>query len=482
MKLVAVIAAALATLLLSACGGSAEARPGNPAAVIPADAIAYLELNLGQLEAPPAALGALPGYRPLLAGLDRRFAAITGEPGPLDRGGAAHSSGYAAIALIPTGGTQAQLMIVVTARNQAAARRFLRRSAAPAARLLGPYLVIGDPSAVGSAARVSAGDAPSLARSSPYLKANAGSPSDPLLRAYVPAVGVATVLAGRSGMLGELGELLHEPGLSGAATTLSAGASSIDVWVRTLGASAAAAPGAAPPLGAVPDDVDFVIGVRDLRAAAPLLLAAVVRLGFKPNLEGALLRRIGKALAPQRAALDQVLAMFGDGAVAAITDSGGLLVVGRVAQAGPARVALAEIEGPLSELFPGTPIVSTRTLDGVTVSTLQVGPTQTLAFAVFDHLVAATTSPATLTAMIERRAPLLGSAAWVSAFNGTGSGAGPILFGNLSRLLTLAVQTGALQGPNFLGPLTPDLARIRLLGFRSGLGPNTTAELHLIIP
>jgi len=482
MKPAAVIAAVLAALLLAACGGSSAAPAGNPASVVPADAIAYLEFNLGQLEAPPAALRGLPGYHAFLSSLDARFAAITGEPGPLARGGPAHSSGNAAIALIPTGGTQAQLMIVVTVTNRPAARRFLRRSSAPAARLLGSYLVIGDPAAVSSAASVFAGHAPSLASSSVYLKANAGSPGDPLLRAYVPLIGVQTLLAGHSGMLGELGALLDEPGLADAATALTVDGGGLNAWVRTLGSSAAATPGvassAAPLLAALPAGVDLAVGVANLRAAAPGLLAAAVRVGFKTNLE-ALLRRIGKALAPQRTALDQVLGMFDDGAVAAITAGGGLLVVGRVTQVGPARVALAEIEGPLSELFPGTPLVSTRTVDGVTVSMLQLGPTQTLAYAVFDHLVAVTTSPATLTAMITRRAPLSGSAAWLSAFSGTGSGAGPILFGNLSRLLTLAVQTGALQGPNFLGPLTPALARIQALGFRSGVGPNTTAELHL---
>jgi len=479
MKFAVVIAAALATLLLSACGGSAGAAPGNPASVIPADAIAYLELNLGQLEAPPRALGALPGYRSLLTGLDGRFAAITGEPGPLARGGLAHSSGNAAIALIPTGGTQAQLMIVVTVTDQAAARDFLRRSAAPAARLLGSYLVIGDPSAVSSAARVSAGAAPSLASSSPYLKANAGSPGDPLLRAYMPAVGVQTVLAGRSGMLGELGVLLHEPGLTDAASAVTTDGSGINAWVRTLGSSGPA-PSANPPISALPGDVSLAVGVQDLPATAPGLLAAVVRIGFKSDL-APLLRRVGKALALQRAALGQVEGLFDNGAVAAVTSSGGLLVVGRVAQVSSARLALAEIEGPLSQLFPGTQLVTTRTIDGVTVSTLQLGPTQTLAYAVFRHLVAVTTSPAALTAMIKRTAPLSASGAWANAFQDTGNDGGPILFGNLSRLLTLAVQSGALQGPNFLGPLTPDLARIQVFGFRSGVGPNTTAELHLKI-
>jgi hypothetical protein len=483
MKFRAVIAAALMAVLLCACGGSAPTPAGNPALVVPADALGYVELDLGELESPPATLRRLPGYGALLSSLDARFGAITGEAGPLARASLAHSTGNAALALLPTGGTRAQLLIVVTVARRSLAEGFLRRSDAPAARLLGSYLVVGEPAAVRAAAAVWAGSQSSLASSSQYIATSAGGPTVALLHAYAPALGVQALFAGHRGWFGELAALLLQPGLGAADTAVTVEDGEIDAWLRRVGVgeSSSIAAQSATPLGALPSGVLLALSAGDLPQAAPGLISVATRLGFRTDLAG-VLRRLGPALAPERAAVAQVLAMFSHGAAVAVTDDGGLLLVGQVSQSVAARLALADVEGPLSQLLPGATQVSTRTISGVPMSSIQLGSTETLAYAVFRHLVAITTTPAALIAMIQRRAPLLGSTAYKTAFATAGSGRGPILFADLSRLLALAVQTGSLKGPSFLGPLTPDFARIRLLGFRSGVGPNTTAELHLTIP
>jgi hypothetical protein len=480
MRFGAMIAAAAVAVVLCGCGGSATPPAGNPAMVVPSDALGYVELDLGQLESPPPTLRRMPGYGGLLSSLDARFAAITGLPGPLQRGSLAHSTGNAALALLPTGGTRAQLLIVVTV-GRAGGQRFLGESDAPATKLLGSYLVIGEPAAVSAAAAVWTGKQSSLASSAQYQNASAGGPTVALLHAYAPGLGVQALFAGQRGWFGELAALLQQPGLSTADTAVTVDGG-IRAWVRLVGGeSGSIEAGAEPPFAALPADVVLALRAGDLPAAAPGLISAASRLGFSTDL-GGLLRRLGRALTPERSAVTQILRLFSHGAAVAITDEGGLLIVGRVNRAAAARLALAQVEGPLSQLLPGAPQVSTRSISGVQVSEIELGPTQTLAYSVFRHLVVVTTTPSALIAMIKRRAPLLGSAAYNDALAGTGSGSGPILFVELSRLLALAVQTGSLKGPSFLGPLTPDLARIRSLGFRSGVGPNTTAELHLTIP
>ena len=237
---------AIAVLLLSGGGsssGGGEAR-GGPAAVIPADALAYVDLDIDRKD--PAVTRALevaqrlPDLSLLAAAASSRLGSILGTGRSVDFSTdiSPWLGGRAALALLNTATSTAGALIVVGVSDQARARSFLRSAGTTAhgsyrghallaasngdeLAFAGDELLIGQDAAVHAAIDVAAGAGPSLVASAVYRRAVAGQGGGSVLDAYASAAGVRRVLADQSGILGATGGLLSQPALQGVAITLT---------------------------------------------------------------------------------------------------------------------------------------------------------------------------------------------------------------------------------------------------------------------
>jgi hypothetical protein len=323
----------------------------------------------------------------------------------------------------------------------------------------------------------------SLASVPAYRHEAALQPRRQVLSAYLPAIGVASILSGRSGPLGALGELLGRPGVRAVSATLAPAAHGFTAWIGT--ATHRGVTGKSPPVlsaSELPGNLALAVMLGDLRQAAPQLIAAAGWLGAGHQLAG-LLVRAATALQSQGVSLTGVLSLFARGAAVGVGDDGGLRVVGRTADPARARLTLARVAGPLAALFPNSagqvPLLSTTSYHGVPVSSLQLGPGLALDYAVFRGLVAISTSGAVLRSMIAGGRPLSASAGYQEVVGDDDSAASALVFANFSRLVAIAADAGLLKGAGF-GPLTPDLAQIRAIGIReSRHDTDTTAELQV---
>ncbi len=201
------------------------AEAGAPAAVIPADALAYVDIDIDRKD--PSVTQALevarrlPDFPLLGAAAAGRLGALlgAGRSVTLSTDVAPWLGGRAALALLNTTTSTAGALIVVAVADQGRARSYLRSVgatvrgndrghalfAAPNGDELafaGGDLLIGQDAAVRAAIDVAARATPSLAASATYRRAVAGQRGGSVLDAYASAAGVRRVLADQSGILG----------------------------------------------------------------------------------------------------------------------------------------------------------------------------------------------------------------------------------------------------------------------------------------
>ncbi len=520
-------ALAVAAALVLILSGSGEAPPATGAAeIVPADALAYV--NLSTDPGRPAvgrarALAARFPDWPLLAGAARsRLDSIVGGSSSTDfaRDIRPWLGDEASLALVRAPDGSAQALVVLDVSKPTVARSFVTGAGAVPAgaygsvRLLaypsgtelafvGHYLVAGPGAGVRAAIDAARGRARSLAHDPSYARAAASEPPDRVLDAYLPAAGVRRLLVPRTGVAGALGLLLDRPSLQGAAISMSAVSGGARVLVHSvLGAGSsrtnASRPNASgagssftPTLQSVlPSGSTLMVDVAGLGRAAPALLGAAATAGIGANI-APLLGRLGSALTSEGVNVHNVVSLFSGETAVAISPgpTPALLIVARLRNEGAARSELASLEGPVSSLFSssggdatGVPVLADRQVGGATVHELQLGPGLQVNYAVTGGLFVLSTSVAAIDGVARRSRSLADDGAYQATLSDRPEQLSSLVFGDVSRLLALGEQTGLTNGAR-TRELLPDLSRIRAIGVSStSRGADTTTELSLEIP
>lgn len=516
------IAAAAVAIALNTSSGPAPPATGA-AALVPADALLYLNVSTDSSR---------PAVRQAMARLERLsaapllFAAVTGRVDALLTGSGTSTVDFAsdvrpwlgneaAIAVLDTPGASAGTLIVLAVRDRARARAFLaaqgvvpdgfyrnvrllRETSGTTLAFLKNYLLLGQAASVDAAIDVARG-APSLAASRPYGAATAGEPAGRVLDFYAPVEGVRRALAPSSGLLGALGTLLDQPALSATAGAVSPTADGFSVRVHSvLVPKLARAPSSrtrsfTPSVASVlPAGSTMLLDVPSLTGAVPKLLAAAAKLGIAGR-AATLLSRLGGALSAQGVNLRQFFSIFGrESALAIVPGVGGgapaPVLVGRTAHPAAALTELSNLEAPLTQAFTPSngggivPEAGATTLGRATVSELTLAPGFQLDWGVSHGLVAVSTSPGVVAAVIGRHAPLGGERTYKIAVGGLPNEVTTLVFFDLGPLLRLGSRSGLIGG-NTLAGLLPTLEQFRGIGLATTRGESdTTTQLQLQIP
>ncbi len=533
-KLAALVIAAALLIAAAVAIGLALTGTTPPAtgaaALVPGDALAYVHLSTDPSRSAVKQAQGLgkrfPGYPLFSAGVETRLSAIAGG----GRSGIEYQRDIqpwlgkeAALALLNTTGSTAGSELILGVKQRAAAQSFLTGAGAlPAGAYRGTtlytyrsgtevafvshYLVLGQPASVRAAIDVTDGQRQSLSDTRAYRDAAAGEPDDRVLDAYVSAAGLQRLLLPRGGLVGALGQLLYQPALT--ATTMSLSPASGGAKIRVHGAietrlergSGPPAPPFQPTLQRVmPAGSLLMLDTTGLARIAGRVLRAGATGGIASNL-GPLLGRLGTALQSEGVNVQGVESLFdgetavaigpgstGRGAGRAVSPS--LLIVTRTKDQTAATTQLAELELPLSQLFPapqsgsGTvPEFFDRQVGGVTAHQLALAPGLELDYAVFRGLIVISTSLGGIGAVASHAHPLADEPAWRAAFGSNLGGMTSLVFLDFNQLLSLAGQTGLFRGALY-NELRPDLQKVRAVGLSSTRGEaDSTAELFLQIP
>ncbi len=524
LALVVIAAAILAVLLRSGASGAAPPATGA-AAVVPADALAYVHVSTDPGR--PAVQSGLKLFArlgaggtdssPIGAAVLARLAAIAGGGSSIDFATDIRPwlGKEAAFALLNTASSSAGSLIVLDVRNGVLARQFVRRAGAQSLgayegvqmlsyrsgtelAFLAHYLVLGQDASVRAAIDVVHGRSPSLQANRGYQRAAAGEPADRVIDAYASAAGVRRLLAPQHGVIGALGALLDAPGLTGTAISVSPAGAGARVRIHTALDPAAKLSGTdsdiAPSLlKAIPSGAPLVLDTTGLDQLAPRILGAGAAAGVAGRL-GPLLARLGSALKAEGVSVPSILSLFdGESALAVVPAAGGgepaLALVARTSNEARTRQQLAALELPFEQLFP-TPVSGPgqaslwvdRTIDGVTVHEFALAPGLQLDYGVFNGLVVVGTSLDAVGAIASHARSVADDPEFHAALAEAPQNTRSLLFLNFSQLLSLGEQTGLLQSSRFQ-TLRADLLRIRAIGLDSTTGEaDTTAELFLQIP
>lgn len=511
MIVVAVVAVAL--VLASSTEGPAT----GAAAVVPGDALAYVHFSTdGSRPAVRNALrlaGRFPTFSLLAGVVTSRLAAIVGG----GRGSINYQDDIrpwlgkeAAIAFLNSTTSTAGSEIVLDVRAPAKARSFLartgatpvgayrgikvyRRSSGVELAFVRHYLVLGQAATLDSAIDASAGRTSSLARSSTYARAAAGEPAGRVVDIYFSAQGITRLLAPQGGVIGALGTLLYQPKELGTTVSISPSGAGASLYVDTALGRGSAGRAFTPSLASeLPAGSPLLLVVTGLDKAAPRILDAGAAAGIAGRL-GPLLGRLGTALTSEGVDVHAIDSLFaGETAVALAPGSKGtptLVVVARTAHQQKVREQLADLEVPLSNLFPApkqgsgqVPEFTTHQVAGVTAHQLQLATGLTLDYAVFRGLIVVSTSLGGITAVASHHGSLQSEPAYAQTLPGQPRPVTSLVFADFSQLLSLAQRTGLVSGTVYRA-LQPDLIKIQAVGLQTASGQNdSTAQITLHIP
>jgi len=517
-----VAAVVIAAVIVVVTGGGSGVGAGAPATaaldqaatVIPGDALADVDLALGRRS---------PGVVPALAVARRlpdfpvAYAAAVAKLGTIISGGrtvdvssriAPWVGDRASLALLDTTGTTAGTLVVVAVTDRGAAQAFVRSMGAVAKgryrgrelqaypdgselTFLGDDLVIGQDASVRAAIDVASGHGAALAAGAAYRRAVAGAPAGRVLDVYASAAGVARILAGQGGLLGELGSLLSQPSLQGVAVSVvptTAGARLvIHSALGTTGAGAS--PSFVPTLASVmPAGAGLLLDVTGLGRALPQVLDFGTGSGATGGV-GTLLSHLGSALSSEGVKVSDIVSIFQHEAAVGILKPGAspdLVVVARTPDQARTAAELSRIEAPFARLFAATkgvkPAFHTRDIDGVVAHQLVVSTGLQLDYAVFHGLVAISTSLDGIAAVARPGPPTLQrSAPFATVLGDHPAAVTSLVYANLAEILSVAKELG-LSAESLFTHLLPDLQRVSAVGLTStrGRGESTT-EVTLAI-
>ncbi len=525
--LVAAVLAAVALAVVVLTSSGEAPPPTGAAALVPDDALAYVHVSTDpDRSAVSHALqvaAKLPDY-PLFVGLlTRRIGALTGGGGRVDfqRDIRPWLGQEAALAVLGTQTSTTGSVLIVDVRNESRARTFItsaratltgsyrgtglyRLGSGTELAFVRHYLVLGSPAGVSSAIDAGAGRRPSLSASKAYERAAAGEPADRVLDVYASPDGVRRLLVPEGGLIGALGALVYQPSLTGITATLSATAggaklrvhSALDPNLQTGTPTAAFT----PTLDSViPGGTTLLFDVRRLGQIAPHILQAGATGGILRGL-GPLLSRLGAALQSEGVNVRGIESLFDGETAVAIGPSGtssskgrgsspALIIVTRTAHEAATTTQLANLELPLSQLFPAptsgsgqVPQFADREVGGVTAHQLTLAPGLQLDYAVFRGLVVISTSLNGIGAVAAHARSLADQDSYSKALPNRPQRVSSLVFLDFNQLLSLAEQTGLVRGSRYR-LLRPDLNKVRAVGLTSTRGEaDSTAELFLQIP
>ncbi|HEY1716641.1 MAG TPA: DUF3352 domain-containing protein [Solirubrobacteraceae bacterium] len=504
--------------------GGSGGGGGAPAAVIPADALAYVDVDIDRKD--PSVTRALevarrlPDFALLAAAAAGRLGAVlgAGRSVNLSTDVSPWLGGRAALALLNTTTSTAGALIVVGVADQGRARSYLRSVGATArgshrghALLAAPNgdelafaggdLLIGQDAAVRAAIDVAAGATPSLAAAAMYRRAVAGQHGGSVLDAYASAAGVRRVLADQSGILGAAGGLLSQPALQGVAmavTPTQKGAairihSVLDRTLEKVGPDSSPPTAFTPSLpGLMPGASSLLLDVADLAKVAPTVLNAGSAAGLAGGV-GPLLTRLGSALHSEGVNLPDLISIFRHEAALAIVGGGRsptLVVVARTPNQPRTQHELAQLEGPLAQLFstPGKsqssePVFNDRQIGDVTAHQLQLTTGFELDYAIFHGLVVISTSLAGIQDVAQQTHSLARDPGFAAVLGGDVHAVTSLVFANVAALLGAGTQSGVTTG-SLAARIMPDLQRITGVGETSthGAADSTTQVTVAVKP
>ncbi len=520
---VAVGVAALVLLVaLSLGGGSGVSSPATGAsALVPADALAYVNVSLDRRR--PSVGQALAVARrfpdfPLAAiAVQARLSTILGGGRPASFGAQIQPwlGDEAALALLNTPTSTAGSLILLAVRDRARARAFIRDQGASASgtyrgttllsystgselAFVSHFLILGQDASVRAAIDVAAGAAPALRSSAVYQRAASREPPGRVLDAYASVAGVRRLLAPQGGVVGAFGGLLNQPALQGVTISLSPAGLGARIQVhsaldRTLARlSPPATPAFAPTLqNVMPDGSTLVLDVNGLDRVAPAVLNAGSAAGVAGGI-GPLLSRLGAALLSEGVSVHQIISIFDHETAVAIVPHGSsptLVIVARTPDPAQAQTELAQLEVPLAQLFqppstgPGTvPEFNDHAVAGVTDHQLALTNGLELDYAVFRGLVVISTSLQGVAAVAQRAGALAQNPGFRFTLGSRPQRVTALVYLDLRRLLALGSSTG-LTGSARYRQLAPDLQQIGQMGLSSTRSPGqSSATLSVRIP
>jgi hypothetical protein len=513
---IAVVVAAAIALALN----SGQQPPDTVAATLmPADALAYVNVSADPgRDAVKRGLAVARGF-PIYGSAST---SILGRLSAIVSGGARASfatdikpwlGDEVALGVLNTTTATAGSLTLLSVSNRARALAFLQRSGATAVgayrgiqllhyptgtelAFIKNFLALGQDASVRAAIDVSEGAAPSLASAAGYSRAAAGEPDDRVLDAYISAAGVRRLLTPRGGALAALATLIYSPALEGVTLSISPqsnGArlrlhSALDPTLARL--SHTGSSDFKPTLpGLLPSGSQLLFDVSGLANVAPRVLSAVAMVGIGGQIEP-LLARLGSALAAEGVNVHAVSSLFSGENAVAITSTASLApaltVITRTSNEASARQQLAQLEVPLSQLFPApssgpgqAPLFNDIEVDGVTVHRLSLTQGLQLNYAVFNGLAVLSTSRDGIASVISHQRSLADDPQFKAATANRPARVTSLLFLDFRQLLSLGEQIG-LTGKARLRALLPDLQRIRAVGLSSTSGEaDTTAELSI---
>lgn len=515
--------AALLAVVAIAPGGETPPATGA-AALVPADALAYLNVSIDPGRAAVkrgAALGArFPGYARVLNAIDDRIGAIVSGGTPVQFGSEIRPwlGNEAALAILDTSGTAAGSLVVLDVSDRTRAHAFLTHFGAKAAgsyrgiqllayptgtelAFVGHYLIFGQDASVRAGIDADTGAAPSLRSDQAYEQAVAGEPVGRVLDAYASGTGVHRLLAPVSGIIGAVGTLLDQPALGGVAISLTPASDGAQVRVHSVldpelaSPDHTVAPGFVPSLQSVlPAGSALLLDTNQLAKLAPRVLRMAAAAGAIGR-AAPMLQRLGGALAAEGVNVPALLSIFSHETAVAISPPAdalhapALTILTRTARPLQVNEQLAGLEGPLAQLLPSpgtgpgeTPLFNDVPVAGITAHHLSLGSGLGLDYAVFDGLVVLSTSTDGIADVVRRTHSLASEPAFRATVGADQQPVGSLVFLDFSQLLRLAEQTGLFSSARF-GTLSPDLQRISAVGLSSASRENdTTAELFLQIP
>jgi hypothetical protein len=511
--LAAALAAAAVLILVAvamALSGPGSGAPDSGAAkIVPADALAYVNVSLDRGR--PAVKQALtlarrfPDFPLASAVVEARLTAILAGGHVVDYRSQIEPwlGDEAALALLNTATSTAGSLIVLEVSDRARAQAFIRRQGAVSGgtyrgtRLYGystgselafisRYLVVGQDASVRSAIDVAAGATPSLAASATYLQAASTEPDDRVIDAYASLAGVRRLLAPQGGVVGAIGDLLYQPALEGVTLSIAAGArgatlefhSVLDPTLERL--SPPATSKFTPTLqNVMPTGSILMFDVAGLDRVAPKVLNAGAAAGVAGGI-GPLLTRLGGALRSEGVNVQSIVSIFHRETAVAIVphaQSPTLVIVARAPDESQVRTQLAQLEIPLAQLFqppsngPGTvPEFNDRQVAGITDHQLQLANGLELDYAVFRGLVVISTSLQGVAAVAERSQVLARDPSFRFTLGSRPNPLTALVYLDFQRLLTLGQQTGLTSSSTYRD-LRPDLGKISAIGLSSTRSP-----------
>jgi hypothetical protein len=508
----------VAVLMLS--GGSASAPPNAAAAIVPADALAYVNVSLDRGR--PAVSQALtvaarfPDF-PVAGGalLSRLTSVIAGgRSADYARQIRPWLGGEAALALLDTTTSTAGSLLLLDVRDVARGRAFVRsQGAVPAGSdrghqllrypdgnelaFLGRFMVIGQDASVRAAIETAAGATGSLATDPTYRRASAGAAGDRVLDAYASLAGVRRLLADQGGAIGALGSLVYQPALQGVALAVTPSAGGLHVRIHSVldptlvNVNGSPSTAFSPTLASVmPAGASLMLDVSGLDRVAPGVLNAGASAGVAGGI-GPLLSRLGAALRSEGVNVADIISIFHREAAVAVVPHGGsptLVIVARTPTPARTQSELAALEAPLAQLFApagksssSAPVFNDVTVGRVTVHQLVLSAGLQLDYAVFHGLVVIATGVQGIAAVAQRTgAALAASTSYRAVLRDHPARVTALVYANLATLLSTGATTGLTST---LSAITDDLKRVGAIGLSSVRGAaDLTSQLTIQIP